>query len=60
VRLTWPKASNTVQVIDVLGREVRHQQLPAHAIEAVLDITGLVPGLYMVRCGAATSRLQAQ
>ncbi|MFC6222528.1 T9SS type A sorting domain-containing protein [Hymenobacter artigasi] len=63
VRLTWPEASATarpVQVLDALGREVRRQELPARTAQAALDVAGLAPGLYMVRCGAATSRLQVE
>ncbi|GAB3576007.1 T9SS type A sorting domain-containing protein [Hymenobacter daeguensis] len=61
VHLTWPETSSAarpVQVFDALGREVRRQQLPARTTEATLDVAGLAPGLYMVRCGAAASRLQ--
>lgn len=63
VRLTWPAATaapRPVQVLDALGREVRRLQLPARATVATLDVAGLTPGLYMVRCGAATSRLQVE
>lgn len=61
VRLTWPEASpaaRAVQVLDALGREVRRQELPARTGSSTLDVAGLAPGLYMVRCGAAASRLQ--
>ncbi|MBJ6108896.1 T9SS type A sorting domain-containing protein [Hymenobacter sp. BT523] len=60
VRLTWPEATaalRPVLVLDNLGREVRRQLLPAHATSAALDVTGLAPGLYLVRCGSATGRL---
>jgi hypothetical protein len=60
VRLTWPEASaalRPVQVLDGLGREVRRQELPARAQSAALDVASLAPGLYLVRCGAATARL---
>ena len=63
VRLTWPEASASarpVQVLDALGREVRRQELPARTNTTTLDVAGLTPGLYMVRCGAATSRLQVE
>lgn len=63
VRLTWPEASATarpVQVLDALGREVRRQVLPARTSTTTLDIAGLTPGLYMVRCGTAASRLQVE
>jgi hypothetical protein len=63
VRLTWPESMATaraVQVLDGLGREVRRQVLPARATQATLDVAGLTPGLYVVRCGAAVSRLQVE
>jgi hypothetical protein len=46
-----------VLLIDPLGREVRRQLLPARATTATLDLRGLAPGLYVVRCGAATGKL---
>lgn len=58
--LTWPAATpapRPVQVLDGLGRTVRQQVLPAHATQASLDLVGLVPGLYLVRCGTAVGRL---
>ncbi|MBF9141285.1 T9SS type A sorting domain-containing protein [Hymenobacter properus] len=61
VHLTWPEASEAarqVQLLDAVGREVRRQVLPAHVTTATLDVAGLTKGLYVVRCGAATSRLQ--
>jgi hypothetical protein len=63
VRLAWPEAatvSRPIQVLDALGREVRRQELPARTTEATLDVAGLAPGLYMVRCGTAASRLQVE
>lgn len=63
VRLTWPGAtavSRPVQLLGAVGREVRRQVLPAHADAATLDVTGLAPGLYVGRCGAAASRLQVE
>lgn len=60
VRLRWPEASaaaRPVLVLDGLGREVRRQELPARATSAALDVQGLTPGLYLVRCGAAVGRL---
>jgi hypothetical protein len=50
VRLSWPEASAT-------ARPVRRQELPARATSAALDVQGLTPGLYLVRCGTATGRL---
>jgi hypothetical protein len=46
-----------VAVLDALGRAVRHATVPARATDTPLDLTGLAPGLYTVRCGASTSRL---
>ena len=63
VRLTWPAASanaQPVQVLDALGREVRRLSLPAGITQTTLDATGLTPGLYLVRCGVATSRLRVE
>jgi hypothetical protein len=60
VRLSWPEATaapRPVQVLDNLGREVRRQELPARATTAALDVSGLAPGLYLVRCGAAMGKL---
>ena len=60
VRLTWPEAAaapRPVQVLDGLGREVRRQALPARATATALDVRGLAPGLYLMRCGAAAARL---
>ncbi|MDO7845434.1 hypothetical protein Q5H92_03625 [Hymenobacter sp. M29] len=61
--LAWPEASSTarpVQLLDAVGREVRRQLLPARATATTLDVTGLAPGLYVVRCGAAASRLRVE
>jgi hypothetical protein len=44
-------------VLDASGREVRCQQLPAHSTKATLDVRSLAPGLYVVRCGLALSKL---
>lgn len=57
--LTLPaeSAARTVQVLDALGREVRRQQLPARAAATTIDVAGLPAGLYIVRYGAAASRL---
>ncbi|GAB3875784.1 hypothetical protein GCM10028824_32090 [Hymenobacter segetis] len=60
VRLSCPEATATPRpllLLDNLGRTVRRQELPARATTATLDVQGLVPGLYLVRCGTATSRL---
>lgn len=60
VHLSWPEATaapRSVQILDGLGRQVRQQVLPAHTTSAVLDVQSLPPGLYLVRCGAATGQL---
>ena len=60
VQLRWPEAAaapRPVQVLDRLGREVRRQALPARATATTLDVQGLAPGLYVVRCGVAAARL---
>jgi len=60
VRLTWPQGTTSarpLQLLDPLGREVRRQLLPAQATTATLDLSGLAPGLYTLRCGAAVSKL---
>ncbi|MBF9222567.1 T9SS type A sorting domain-containing protein [Hymenobacter ruricola] len=60
VRLSWPEATaapRPVLVLDNLGREVRRQLLPARATSVALDVQALAPGLYFVRCGAATGKL---
>ena len=62
-RLTWPEATaapRLVLVLDGLGRTMRQQVLPARATSAALDVQGLAPGLYLVRCGTATSRLAVE
>ncbi|GAB3572255.1 T9SS type A sorting domain-containing protein [Hymenobacter daeguensis] len=46
-----------VQVLDALGRTVRQQVLPAQATTAALNVAGLPPGLYLVRCADASARL---
>ncbi|MDB5269615.1 MAG: hypothetical protein JWP58_2655 [Hymenobacter sp.] len=57
LRLPAATEARSVQVLDALGRPVRTYALPAHAPTALLDLTGLAPGLYGVRCGAASGRL---
>ncbi|GAB2854179.1 hypothetical protein [Hymenobacter ruber] len=60
VRLSWPEATaapRPLLVLDNLARTVRRQELPARATTATLDVQGLPPGLYLVRCGTAIARL---
>ncbi|GAA4368909.1 hypothetical protein GCM10023185_42080 [Hymenobacter saemangeumensis] len=49
--------ARTVQVLDALGRQVKQQQLPARATSALLELSGLSSGVYLVRCGAAMAKL---
>jgi len=61
--LTWPEASaipRPVFLLDALGRKVRSQLLPANVTSTALDMAGLTPGLYVVRCGTAATRLQVE
>lgn len=44
-------------VADALGRVVRQAALPAQTTALTLAVTGLAPGMYTVRCAAATARL---
>jgi hypothetical protein len=48
---------SAIVLTDALGREVRRHALPARAPAARLDLTGVAPGLYVVRCGAASGKL---
>lgn len=71
VSLAWPNpatgyttlslpaeaASRPVQLFDVLGREVRRLELPAHATSLRLNLAGLPGGCYLLRCGASSGRL---
>ncbi|GAB3849476.1 hypothetical protein GCM10028822_13920 [Hymenobacter terrigena] len=49
--------ATTATLRDALGRSVRTYAIPAYAPSAPLDLVGLTPGLYVVRCGAAAGRL---
>ncbi|MDO7848001.1 T9SS type A sorting domain-containing protein [Hymenobacter sp. M29] len=51
-----PEATSAT-LFDAQGREVRRQRIPAHATVTTLDLTGLTPGLYVVRCGTASGKL---
>jgi len=51
---TVPRA---VLLLDALGREVRHYTLPTRATSTTVDVIGLAPGMYIVRCGADKGRL---
>ncbi|MBO2008240.1 IPT/TIG domain-containing protein [Hymenobacter negativus] len=47
----------TVLLLDVVGRELRRFSLPADASAVPLNLAGLAPGLYTVRCDAASAPL---
>ena len=50
-------AARPGQLVDALGRDVRPFVVPAHAATAPLDLQGMAPGVYTVRCGPAATRL---
>ena len=51
-----PTASRAT-VADALGRAVLTVAVAAGAASVPVDLTGLAPGVYLVRCGAAVGRL---
>lgn len=57
--LTLPSATapRLVQVLDALGREVRQQLIPAQTASVKIPVTGLLSGVYLVRCEGGTKRL---
>ena len=57
LRLPAVTEARPVQVLDALGRPVRRQLLPARTAATALDLSGLAPGVYLVRCGAMMARL---
>lgn len=57
LRLPPTAAARTVQVLDMLGRPWRSQLVPPHTATATLDLAGLAPGLYVVRCGNVATQL---
>jgi hypothetical protein len=60
VRLNWSEnkqAQQPLLLLDALGREIRRQQVPAHATQATLNLQGLSAGVYMIRMGSNTQRL---
>ena len=50
-------AATLATLTDALGRPVRTCVVPARATEATLELGGLAPGLYSVRCGTANGQL---
>ncbi|MBO2008237.1 T9SS type A sorting domain-containing protein [Hymenobacter negativus] len=57
VQLLTVAAPTTATISDAAGRVIRTYAIAACATSATLDLTGLAPGLYVVRCGAASGRL---
>ncbi|HYE79679.1 MAG TPA: T9SS type A sorting domain-containing protein, partial [bacterium] len=59
VRITGYPATGPlpVELLDALGRPVRHFTTPSPHHPATLDLSGLPPGLYLVRVGRQTQRL---
>ncbi|AMR28326.1 hypothetical protein A0257_15340 [Hymenobacter psoromatis] len=51
VRVAWPAGARPthLDVLDALGRPVRTAALPPAATEHPLDLTGLPPGIYLLR-----------
>jgi hypothetical protein len=49
--------ASTVTLLDALGRPARTYPVPARTASTSLDLTGLAPGLYVVRYGAASGKL---
>ncbi|HYE79599.1 MAG TPA: T9SS type A sorting domain-containing protein [bacterium] len=57
IRITGAPAG-PITVLDALGREVRTATLPSSPSD--LDLTGLPPGLYLVRAGTQARRLMVE
>lgn len=57
LRLPAASEAAAATLLDAQGRPVRTYPIAAHATNVLLDLTGLAPGLYVVRCGAAAGRL---
>ena len=52
-----PAAPLVAELLDGLGRPVRHTTVEVGQTSAALDLRGLAPGLYVVRVGGQTRRL---
>ena len=50
VQLPASPATRAMTLTDAVGRVVRTPLLPAYASQATLDLHGLAPGLYYLRC----------
>jgi hypothetical protein len=59
VVLTLPSATipRLAQVLNPLGKEVHQQLVPAQSTSVKLTVAGLIPGVYLVRCGEHSERL---
>ena len=60
LRLPAAGVAGTAYLVDALGRPVRAYTMPAAATEIPLDLRGLAPGLYVLRCGAASGKLMVE
>ena len=57
LRLPAAGVAGMAYLVDALGRPVRAYAVPAAATEIPLDLRGLAPGLYVLRCGGASGKL---
>lgn len=53
-------SARSAQLLDALGRAGRTLAVPAGAAAVPVDLTGLAPGVYLLRCGTAMSRLMVE
>jgi hypothetical protein len=55
--LTSRITARTILLFDAMGREVRRQTLPSQVATAIIDVMGLAPSIYTIKCGAAAGKL---
>ena len=60
VRWLGPATTAPLEVYDALGHLVRTQATPTNEQETVLPLAGLPSGLYILRCGKLSQRLQVE
>jgi len=60
LRVQLPGTAAPLELFDSLGHLVRTQAAPADSREAVLPLTGLPAGLYVLRCGKLSQRLNVE
>jgi hypothetical protein len=60
VRVLGLAPGATVEVYDAQGRLVHHEAMPTSGTEATLSLTGLSPGIYIVRCGVLSQRVHVE